>query len=109
MAGRECRQPATTSAPDASYGSLHNAAAFVRAQHVAMGERVLDYRLLPHHHMPSPFLAEPFAAIDRDEILRYDLVLDSVCLSVENGRLKRQIMKRDVWPLYEPHSDEVLQ
>jgi|GEM_PF-1308978 len=109
MAGRECREPATRAAPDGSYGTLRNAAEFVQLQHVAMERRWLDYRLLPHHHMPSPFLAEPFAEADPGDVRRYDLVLESVCLSVDNGELKRQIMKRDVWPLYEPHSDKVLQ
>lgn len=109
MAGRECRAPASPVAGDASYGTLAELANFVRLQHAIMQRRRLDYRLLPHHHMPSPFLADPFVAVPPGEVRRYDLVLESVCLSLDKGQLKRQVLKRDVWPLYEPGSGKLLQ
>lgn len=109
MAGRECRAPQVPVAPDESYGTLEDLANFVRLQHRIMQHRALDYRLLPHHHMPSPFLADPFVAVPSEQVQRYELVLESVCLSLDNGRLQRQVIKRDVWPLYEPQTDKVLQ
>lgn len=109
MAGRECKVPETPRPPDNTYGTLSHTAEFVRKQHEAMQRRTLDYRILPHHHMPSPGLDVPFADADLSQVVRYDLVLESACLSVDNGELKRQVLKRDAWPLYEPQTDRVLQ
>lgn len=109
MSGRECRAPQVPTPPDESYGTLEDLTQFVGLQHAIMQERRLDYRLLPHHHMPSPFLADPFVAVPPDKVRRYDLVLESVCLSLDNGGLRRQVIKRDVWPLYAPQRNEVLQ
>ncbi len=109
MAGRGCRAPLTPAAPDKSYGKLTDLARFVQLQHQIMSKRRLDYRLLPHHHMPSPFLADPFVAVAPNKVARYDLVLESVCLSLDNGRLVRHVLKRDTWPLYAPGTGEILQ
>lgn len=109
MAGRTCTLPAKTRAADVSYGTLAKLARYVRFQHLRMEHWPVSYRLLPHHHMPSPFVTDPFASVPPGAVARYDLVLESVCLSLDHGRLRRHVLKRDDWPLYAPGPDKLLQ
>ena len=67
----------------------------------AGADGIWNYFLYLHHHMPSPFTNMDFYRLDKRKIAEYRLVLESVCLSLENGRLQRDVRLRDSFSLYE--------
>jgi hypothetical protein len=109
LAGNTCRVSAAPRRASGETGTLRGIARFVALQHAKMQDRNGDYRVMPHHHMPSPLLADPWRKVDPASVRRYDFVLDSVCLTVEGGRLKRRVVKHSVWPLYAPQAGKLLQ
>jgi hypothetical protein len=66
---------------------------FMRA-HPSIKNYNLFY-LYPHHMQPNPFVFREFNSLKIDDIVGYKYVTDSVCLSVANGRLVRDVRKRD--------------
>ncbi len=67
---------------------------FVRSRHAEVMTRLGDdgrYNpyLRIHHHPSNPLLYPEFNAVDMREVRRYRLVTESVCLSLEDGRLVR--------------------
>ncbi|HKX79949.1 MAG TPA: hypothetical protein VJM34_15640 [Novosphingobium sp.] len=113
-AGRACDVPATGRRADDEGEAASPAAIgrFVRAHHRQILPRLdargrFDYYLVPHHHVPSLGVADPFYAADKRRIARYSFVLDSVCLSLDHGRLVRRLRKRTVLPVYDVKADRI--
>ena len=57
------------------------------------------YYIYPHHMLANPWMFPSFNRLKMDDIVRYYYVVDSVCLSLENGRLKRDVKKRWAMPI----------
>ena len=105
-AGRECKPPVRAEPTEERYGPVEAIAAYVTAQHEAAiknggDDGRFNYRAYIHHHMPSPFVAKPFDAVDKRDIRAYYFVAESVCLGLEKGRLKRDLKARTEIPLVE--------
>jgi len=106
MDARACEAPFREAPDPARYGPVEIVRNFVAARHEQVLERVneegrFNYYLLPHHHMPAPFVDDPFYAVDKREIASYIYVLESVCLGLEDGELRRRVIARDEIPVYE--------
>jgi hypothetical protein len=113
IAGRDCRAPARVEPAAPEWGPPAQVGAFVRAHHRQIAPLLDDagrfnYYRVPHHHVPSPFLPDPFYVADKRRIARYVFVVDSVCLSQENGHLQRRVLKRTELPVYDVAADKVL-
>jgi hypothetical protein len=61
-------------------------------QHPAVKSENLYY-FYPHHMLPNPFVFTDFNNLRIDDIVAYDYVVDSVCLSLKDGRLQRDVHK----------------
>lgn len=99
IAGRECKAPEQDGPPNPQYGPIDTLARYVWRAHERALERAGDDgkfndRLYMHHHMPSPFVVRPIDLIDKRDIEAFYFVAESVCLDLENGRLKRDVLKR---------------
>jgi hypothetical protein len=57
------------------------------------------YYFYPHHMVPNPWLFTAFNDLTIDDIVSYEYVVESVCLSVRDGRLVRDVHKRSVFPV----------
>ena len=57
------------------------------------------FYLFPHHMFSDPFYYDDFNRIPVSDIVRYRYVVDSVCLSLKNGVLVRDIKKRSEYPI----------
>ncbi|MEE4349342.1 MAG: hypothetical protein V2J26_03865 [Pacificimonas sp.] len=112
-AGRRCEAREIEADAQPLYGPPSRLAEFIRAYHT-QSERLFDergrlaYYRVPHHHVPSPFVADAFYDIDKRAIDTYLFRLDSVCLGIEDGRLTRRVLKRTEVPLYDPQADRLL-
>ena len=103
-AGRNCEIPAREAPTREQYGPVETLATYVAKQHeTALARAGSDgiYRVGPylHHHMPSPFVKSAFAGVPVADIKAYYYVAESVCLSLENGRLERDVKARLEIPL----------
>lgn len=104
-AARECR-PTTPNAPaQEKFGPVDAVKRYAAAHHAAVLDRINDhgiwnYYLIPHHHMPSPFVADPFYGVDKRRIETYFHVTESVCLDLQDGRLERRVLKRTEVPVW---------
>lgn len=113
VAGRDCKISEKFGGEGESFGSRSAIGPFVQAHHRQISASLdeqgrFNYYRLPHHHVPSPFLADPFAAADKRRIARYLFVMDSVCLSLDQGRLVRRVLKRSELPVYDVALDRPL-
>lgn len=113
VAGRTCTPPRRTAPAEPAWGPPRALAGFVRAYHRQTlgrldGDGHLGYYRVPHHHVPSPFVADPYWQLDKRRVAAYSLVVDSVCLSLDHGRLARRVIARDVLPLYDARADRLL-
>jgi hypothetical protein len=52
------------------------------------------YYLYPHHMLPNPLVFGQFNHLAMDDIVGYYYVVDSVCLSLRDGRLVRDVRRR---------------
>ncbi|HPE31684.1 MAG TPA: hypothetical protein PLV61_10875 [Parvularculaceae bacterium] len=110
-AGRACQPPEGDALPPEKYGPLDRLAAYVWLnQDIAAAKAGPDgrrnYYLYMHHHMPSLFVRQPFDDADKRAIKGYRYVVESVCLGLENGRLKRDVIARSEFPLPRPEALE---
>lgn len=108
-AGRACKVPEREGPPPEQYGPVPALSRFVWAWHDRALRRAGDDgrfndRLYLHHHMPSLFLARPFDGADQRDIAAYYYVAESVCVSLEKGVLKRDVLKRTEIPLPRPNN-----
>jgi hypothetical protein len=55
------------------------------------------YYFYPHHMLPNPWVFTDFNDLSIDDIVAYEYVLDSVCLTVKDGRLARDVHKHSVF------------
>jgi hypothetical protein len=51
------------------------------------------YYFYPHHMLPNPWVFTEFNGLRIDDIVGYKYSVESVCLSLENGRLVRDVRK----------------
>ncbi len=114
QAGRTCTAPRREAPAPPAWGPPSALAAFVRAHHRQILPRLdqegrLAYYGMPHHHMPAPLVPDPFYAVDKRKIASYMFVVDSACLSLDHGRLRRRVIARSVLPLYDVRHDRLLQ
>lgn len=113
VAGRKCEIPSRAVDAKPEWGPPDALGRFVRAHHREMLGKLdsaghYPYYAMIHHHMPSPGVPDPFLAKDKRRIVRYDYVLESVCLSLDHGKLKRRVMARTALPLYDVPHDRIL-
>ncbi len=106
VAGRECKIPEREGPSPERYGPVEAVRAYAAAQHdKALAGAGPDgfYRPGPyiHHHMPTPFLKTEFHDVRVRDIKAYHYVVESVCLGLEDGRLKRELLARTEIPLIE--------
>ncbi len=50
--------------------------------------------LQAHHHPSNPFLYEEFNALSLNNVIGYNLVLESVCHSLKDGRVEKKVLAR---------------
>ncbi|MEL6258350.1 MAG: hypothetical protein AAFQ67_04765 [Pseudomonadota bacterium] len=106
QAARTCEPPKRDGPAPELYGPVDALTRYIQAHHEKTLRRVDDrgiynYYYLPHHHMPAPFLKDPFLNVDKRQIAAYDYVVESVCLGLEEGKMTRDVKKRDVFRVYE--------
>jgi hypothetical protein len=53
------------------------------------------YYFYPQHMLPNPFVFTEFNRLKIDDIVAYKYVVDSACLSLDNGKLARDVRKRN--------------
>jgi hypothetical protein len=70
---------------------IRNADRFMR-DHPAVKNYNLYY-LYPHHMLPNPPMFSEFNKLTMEDIVGYYYVVDSVCLSLKDGKLHRDIRK----------------
>ncbi|MEM9047749.1 MAG: hypothetical protein AAGC92_03420 [Pseudomonadota bacterium] len=73
---------------------------FLLAHHAKMVARAdrlghMAFYLRGHHHPSNPLLFEDFSALDLRNVDAYRYLDTSLCLSIENGQLRTQIVKQD--------------
>ncbi len=79
---------------------LAKAKAFIISHHKKMLSRVnkdgwYNFYLFSHHHPSNPMMHRNFNKIDLRNVTSYRLVTESVCLTLQNGKLKEQLLKQD--------------
>lgn len=104
-AGRDCKVPGRDEPAPALYGPAEAIAAYARDHHEhtlrkAGADGVFRPGPYLHHHMPSPFFKTGFEDVRVRDIKAYYYVVESVCLSLENGLLKRDVLARTELPLF---------
>lgn len=84
--------------PDERRVRLETLSKFIQAHH----KKRLDTTVLPlgfyfrsHHHPSNPWLYSDFNRLDLSTVKRYRVVVQSVCLSLENGHVGERELKRD--------------
>ncbi|MEL7027860.1 MAG: hypothetical protein AAGL49_01335 [Pseudomonadota bacterium] len=105
-AARACQPPDTGEPWEERYGPLDAVSRYIERHHNDTLKRIgpdgtHNYYLVPHHHVPSFGIDDPFYTLDKREIRSYFFVFESVCLDIEDGRLQRKVMKRSEFPVYE--------
>lgn len=79
---------------------IQNTDTFMR-RHPEIKRRNLYY-IYPHHMMPNPAMFKEFNALTMDDIVGYRYAVDSVCLSLKNGKLIRDVRKHWETPIAVP-------
>ena len=64
--------------------------------HPAVKSNILYY-FYPHHMLPNPWIFTGFNNLGIDDIVAYEYVLDSVCLTLKDGRLARDVHKHSTF------------
>lgn len=57
------------------------------------------YYLYPHHMVANPLVFGAFNRLSMDDIVGYRYVVDSVCLSLHDGRLQRDVRKHSEYAI----------
>src|SRR5579859_2165063 len=57
------------------------------------------YYFYPHHMLANPLLFRDFNTLSMDDIVRYHYVVDSVCLSIKDGKPVRDVRKTTDTPI----------
>ncbi len=99
-----CELPVRPADTPAQFGPLERVGAFVAEAHrIALARAdsrgVFNWWPYPHHHVPWPFVEEPFYKADKRRVVAYHYVLESICQTMENGRVKRHVVLREEWPV----------
>jgi hypothetical protein len=55
------------------------------------------YYFYPHHMLPNPWVFTEFNSLRIDDIAAYDYVVESVCLSLKDGQLQRDVHKHSTF------------
>ena len=70
---------------------VHNTDSFMRRNPAVKNDNL--YYIYPHHMQSNPWVFLPFNDLSISDIVGYKYVVDSVCLSMDHGRLKRDVKK----------------
>ena len=54
-----------------------------------------SWYLHAHHHPSNPFLYKDFNSLSLNDVVGYNLVMESVCHSLKDGRVQKKVLKRD--------------
>jgi len=105
-AARACKPPDDGEPWPERYGPLEAVSRYIERHHKDTLKRIgpdgtHNYYLVPHHPVPSFGIEDPFYTLDKRTIRAYFYVFESVCLDIEDGRLKRKVVKRSEFPVYE--------
>ncbi|MBL6455004.1 hypothetical protein JMJ55_06690 [Belnapia sp. T6] len=72
---------------------VHNTHAFMVRHPYIKNDNL--YYLYPHHMQPNPWAFREFNRLSIDDIVGYKYVVESVCLTLRDGQLVRDVKKRD--------------
>jgi len=61
------------------------------------------YYIYPHHMVANPAMFGPFNSLSMNDIVRYHYIVDSVCLSLADGHLVRDVHKTTDIPIDVAH------
>jgi hypothetical protein len=80
--------------------TLDQVSGFIRRTHAFMKEHPFIkadnlYYLYPQHMLPNPFVFTEFNRLKIDDIVAYKYLVESVCLSLKDGKLVRDVRKRN--------------
>lgn len=64
---------------------------------------IFPYNLYPHHFYVRPGLMAPFDALDKDKVVAYIYRRESVCLSLQDGKLRRRLISEGEYRIDVPH------
>lgn len=70
---------------------VRNTDSFMRRNPAVKNDNLFYF--YPHHMQSNPFVFRQFNQLSIDDIVGYKYVVDSVCLDVDHGRLKRDVRK----------------
>jgi len=103
-AGWRCEPPDREQPVPAKYGPLSDLRRYVSTHHEQVLSRIdeqgiVSYYLLPHHHVPAPFVKDAFHEVDKRRIREYYYLVESVCLDLHDGRLQRRVVERNEYPM----------
>ncbi|MEM9749328.1 MAG: hypothetical protein AAF869_00090 [Pseudomonadota bacterium] len=106
-AARNCAPPDRGEPWEERYGPLEAVERYVETHHRDVLNKIgpdgkVNYYLVPHHHLPSLGVDDPFYDLDKRDIAAYYYVFESVCLELEKGELQRKVLKRSEFPVYRP-------
>lgn len=92
--------PVFIETPEQRKTRLDNLTAFIRLHHRTMLEREKwlgrwSYYFRLHHHPSNPLLFGPWNATSLKDVRGYNIVLESICHSLDGGVLQRRVVARD--------------
>ncbi len=70
---------------------VHNTDSFMRRNPAVKNDNL--FYLYPHHMQSNPFVFREFNHLSINDIIGYKYAVDSVCLGMDHGRLKRDVRK----------------
>ncbi len=78
---------------------------FFRKHHAMMLDRErrlgnMNIYMRGHHHPSNPFLYGNFNSISINDIQKYVVVTESVCLGLDKGQLDKKVLNRDEYAIY---------
>jgi hypothetical protein len=105
----QCASPAANGAPGgalpkAESAKLEKVRAFMQAHHAKMLERAdrlghLNFYVRAHHQPSNLLLFRAFNGIHLQDVVRYHIVTESVCLRLVGGELDKTVMSRSEYPI----------
>lgn len=91
--------PSTLETPEARQARLERIQRFISAHHAKMLSRqdrfgLGSYYWRAHHHPSNPLLFSAFNNLDLHTVKSYNLIVESVCHSIENGHVRAHVVGR---------------
>lgn len=103
--GRDCAYPVEGPSTPPDYDTTRPEP-FIRGQHsralrLADRDWQLGYNVYAHHHFSLPARFADFESLELSRISAYRYVVETACMGVEDGMVRRKVMTRTVGPRIE--------